>query len=657
METILFFSTCFLLYALASGSSFKELIYPNFTASNLQFVEGSGSFFYSHNGTFKAAIFNPGTQQSNFYLCVIHVASNTIIWSANRDSPISNSGQMMLTTEGIAIADRYGIPKWSTPPLRSAVYALLLAETGNLVLLDHFNSSLWESFHNPTDTIVMGQYLPVGAFLSSSVSNDDLSMGDYRFIITGSDAILQWNGQTYWKLSMETKAYTNSNYVAEYMTVNRTGLFLFSRNGSVVVIQVNLSPSDFRIAQLGASGQFIVRSFSNGDWETEFLGPVDSCQIPFICGSIGLCNGDSTSNTPTCSCPLDFHGGSQNTSGCVPNDSSFSLPHACDSADKDTQSNLSDFSYLTLGEGIGYFATEFNTPVKFGVNLSVCQDFCTGDCLCLGVFYENSSGSCYALEKELGSVIWSNSIEDDMLAYIKALVQTSPTPSNGNNNVDDQGQNFPLAALVLLPFTGCFLVVAFGFLWWRRQRLFKSHELKLRQRNSLSSRDLENFFIPGLPKKFNHSLDHNNSAGGQSILSSGSGLVYFPLFALEMHEQGRYLELADPRLEGRVTSEDVEKLVRIALCCAHEEPALRPSMASVVGMLEGGISLGKPRLESLNFLRFIGRRFTEASTIEEEKQQSVIILYPQADTSPISITSGSRACLSYISSQQVSGPR
>ncbi|XP_038714800.1 G-type lectin S-receptor-like serine/threonine-protein kinase At5g35370 [Tripterygium wilfordii] len=871
METILFFSTCFLLYALASGSSFKELIYPNFTASNLQFVEGSGSFFYSHNGTFKAAIFNPGTQQSNFYLCVIHVASNTIIWSANRDSPISNSGQMMLTTEGIAIADRYGIPKWSTPPLRSAVYALLLAETGNLVLLDHFNSSLWESFHNPTDTIVMGQYLPVGAFLSSSVSNDDLSMGDYRFIITGSDAILQWNGQTYWKLSMETKAYTNSNYVAEYMTVNRTGLFLFSRNGSVVVIQVNLSPSDFRIAQLGASGQFIVRSFSNGDWETEFLGPVDSCQIPFICGSIGLCNGDSTSNTPTCSCPLDFHGGSQNTSGCVPNDSSFSLPHACDSADKDTQSNLSDFSYLTLGEGIGYFATEFNTPVKFGVNLSVCQDFCTGDCLCLGVFYENSSGSCYALEKELGSVIWSNSIEDDMLAYIKALVQTSPTPSNGNNNVDDQGQNFPLAALVLLPFTGCFLVVAFGFLWWRRQRLFKSHELKLRQRNSLSSRDLENFFIPGLPKKFkyeelgqatdnfktligsggfgavykgtladktlvavkkitnlgiqgnkdfcteiaiignihhvnlvkligfcaqgterllvyeymnrgslektifgsgpvlewqerfdialgtarglaylhggceqkiihcdvkpenillhdhfqpkisdfglskllspeqsslfttmrgtrgylapewltnsaisektdvysfgmvilelvsgrkncslrsqSHSLDHNNSAGGQSILSSGSGLVYFPLFALEMHEQGRYLELADPRLEGRVTSEDVEKLVRIALCCAHEEPALRPSMASVVGMLEGGISLGKPRLESLNFLRFIGRRFTEASTIEEEKQQSVIILYPQADTSPISITSGSRACLSYISSQQVSGPR
>ncbi|KAF7113101.1 hypothetical protein RHSIM_RhsimUnG0160700 [Rhododendron simsii] len=64
-----------------------------------------------------------------------------------------------------------------------------------------------------------------------------------------------------------------------------------------------------------------------------------------------------------------------------------------------------------------------------------------------------------------------------------------------------------------------------------------------------------------------------------------------------MHKQRRYLELVDPRLEGQVTSEeDVEKLVRVALCCVHQNPALRPSMANVVGMFEGGypIMLGNP---------------------------------------------------------------
>ncbi|KAE8669449.1 G-type lectin S-receptor-like serine/threonine-protein kinase [Hibiscus syriacus] len=132
------------------------------------------------------------------------------------------------------------------------------------------------------------------------------------------------------------------------------------------------------------------------------------------------------------------------------------------------------------------------------------------------------------------------------------------------------------------------------------------------------------------------------------------GLVYFPLFALEMHEQGRYMELADPRLEGQVNNEEVEKLVRIALCCVHEEPVLRPSMATVVGMLEGALPLSHPRNESLNFLRFYGRRFTEASMVDEENRQSDddFMFFQQENA-----TTGSNTCFSYMSSQQISGPR
>lgn len=821
----------------------------------------------SRNGTFKASIFNPGGQQTDFYLCIIHVASNTITWSANRDAPISNSDQMNLNPGGITIVDHDGNIKWSTPTLKSPVYALELTEVGNLVLLDRSNGSLWESFHYPTDTIVIGQHLPVGTSLSSAVSDSNLSTGDYKLIVSSSDAILQWHGQMYWKLSMAPNAFKDSNYMVEYMAINRTSLSLLGSGGTVTVYKVNLPQADFRIAKLAASGQFIVRSFSGSDWKQEFLLPNDGCQTPFICGKLGLCTDDTTSSTQSCSCPPNFHAASHDFPGCVPSNSSYSLPLACNSSDHDTQPNSSAVSYLALGNGLDYFSNTFSDPVRYGVNLTVCQDLCSGNCVCLGVYYENLSGSCYILENELGSIMSSGKGGSNLLGYIKTTVVS--TTSTTTDDRTSKGKELPLVALVLLPTTGfLIIVVALGLLWLRRLKISQAKDIKLGKFNSHSSRDMDNFHIPGLPKRFDyeeleeatgnfkiligsggfgtvykgilpdktivavkkivnlgnqgkkdfcteiaiignihhvnlvklrgfcaegrqrlliyeymnrgsldrtlfgggpvlewqerfnialgtarglaylhsgceqkiihcdikpenillhdhfqakisdfglskllspeqsglfttmrgtrgylapewltnsaitektdvysygmvllelvsgrkncslrsqsHSMDNSNSNGGCSLTSSVTGLVYFPLFALEMHEQGKYLELVDPRLEGRVTSEEVEKLVRVALCCVHEEPTLRPNMVAVVGMLEGGTPLAQPRIESLNFLRFYGRRFTEASMIAEETEFTPVEYQLSRGSGT---TSGSQTGFSYISSQNISGPR
>lgn len=869
MEFLVFLSTIFFCLNLVRGLSPSELIRPNFTASNFKFVEYGGAFLFSRNQTFKVAMFNPGDQQKNFYLCIIHVASGAIIWSANRDAPVSNYGKMNLTINGIAVTDEGGSVKWRTPPLNSSVSALLLAETGNLILLNQFNNSVWESFDNPTDTIVIGQRLPVETPLFGAVSDKDLSVGDYRFIVGTSNAILQWHGLTYWKLSMDTSAYKNSNYPVEYMALNQTGLFLFGRNGSVVVIQIKFSPSDFRIAKLDASGKFIVSSLSGVELKEDYAGPNDACLIPFICGRLGLCTDNTASDSPVCSCPSSFLTDPRNVANCVPSDSSYSLPSPCNLTNTVNQSNLSAASYLMLDHGTGYFANNFWEPFKYGVNLSVCQNLCSEDCSCLGIFHEDSSGSCYLVKDVLGSLISSSTNENVQLGYIKVLVGFSPN-MDGNNSSSNQSQEFPIAALVLLPSTGLFLFVVLGLLWWRRCGFSKNIDLKLSHSSSHSSEDLDAFSIPGLPIRFeyedieaatdnfktkigsggfgsvykgimpnetlvavkkitnlgvqgkkefcteiavignihhvnlvklkgfcakgrqrlliyeymnrgsldrtlfsngpviewqervdialgtarglaylhsgcehkiihcdvkpenillhdnfqakisdfglskllspeesglfttmrgtrgylapewltssaisdktdvysfgmvllelvsgrkncllrtqSHSIDNGSSSGGHSSSSSVSEPVYFPLLALEMHEQGRYLELADPRLEGRVTGEEVEKLVCVALCCVHEEPALRPCMVTVVGMLEGGITLSQPRIESLNFLRFYGRRFSEASMLEETNGQQAAVFYPQANASLTSI-SGSHTSFSYVSSQQISGPR
>jgi serine/threonine protein kinase len=87
------------------------------------------------------------------------------------------------------------------------------------------------------------------------------------------------------------------------------------------------------------------------------------------------------------------------------------------------------------------------------------------------------------------------------------------------------------------------------------------------------------------------------------------GDEYFPMVALEQHEQGRYLDLVDPRLEGRVDEAEAARAVRVALCCLHEYPTLRPSMSSVVRMLEGSVPAPEPRVQALEFLRLYGRGY------------------------------------------------
>lgn len=734
---------------------------------------------------------------------------------------------------------------------------MLLQDSGNLVLLDAQNVSLWESFSSPTDTLVSGQRLYVGQSLNGAVSGKNLSVGDYRFVVTDGDAVFQWNGLNYWKLSMYTSAFKNSNSPVSFLSVNATGLYLFASDGSTVVIQVILGlSSNFRISKLDSNGKFSVSKFVSNSWVEELAIPDDDCRIPFICKKLGLCSSSS------CSCPSDFH---PNINGdCVPVNSSISLPSPCTNG---SELNSSSITYLRLDNGLDYFYNDFVQPVKHGIDLSECQDLCSGNCSCLAFFHEDESGFCYLIENHLGSIMSTSSDKDgDRFGFIKTRVSSSQD-GNTNMNASNQKGKFPIAGLVLLP-TSVFLlvIIVLGFIWWRKNRKqSRAKVVKLGSRNS-SFEELELISIPGLPVRFNYdelavatdsfktqigsggfgtvfkgtlqdntvvavkkitsmgiqgkkefcteiaiigNIHHVNlvrlkgfcvqgrqrllvyeymnkgsldktlfgngpvlgwrerfeialgTARGLAYLHSGcdhkiihcdvkpenillhenfhvkisdfglskllgpeqSGIyttmrgtrgylapewltntaitdktdvysygmvlleivrgrkncssqterstekdtsdgtprsssfspmdsrsVYFPLLALEMHEQRRYLELADVRLEGQVRREEVEKLVRVALLCVQEEPMLRPSMANVVSMLEGGLPLGEPNIESLRFLRFYGQRSTEPSTIRNSNEQNEFILYSEANGTNSSANTASYNFLSFMSS-------
>ncbi|XP_062220953.1 G-type lectin S-receptor-like serine/threonine-protein kinase At5g35370 [Phragmites australis] len=151
----------------------------------------------------------------------------------------------------------------------------------------------------------------------------------------------------------------------------------------------------------------------------------------------------------------------------------------------------------------------------------------------------------------------------------------------------------------------------------------------------------------------------NSSNGTTGSSSRGAKNDYFPLAALEGHEAGRYAELADPRLEGRVVAKEVERVVKVALCCLHEDPHLRPSMAVVAGMLEGTMELWEPRVQSLGFLRLYGRGFSgPADGGCSDVKLTPMMMGSIGDGSGTTTTLTTMSGLpSYMSSSQLSGPR
>ncbi|PUZ77792.1 hypothetical protein GQ55_1G402100 [Panicum hallii var. hallii] len=148
----------------------------------------------------------------------------------------------------------------------------------------------------------------------------------------------------------------------------------------------------------------------------------------------------------------------------------------------------------------------------------------------------------------------------------------------------------------------------------------------------------------------------NSSDGTTGSSSRGAKSDYFPLAALEGHEAGQYAELADQRLQGRVVDKEVERVVKVALCCLHEDPHLRPSMAVVAGMLEGTMELWEPRANSLGFLRLYGRGFSGPVDGGGSDMNLNHVASPgdRSGTTTLTTMSG---WPSYMSSTQLSGPR
>ncbi|KAF9620656.1 hypothetical protein IFM89_013682 [Coptis chinensis] len=74
--------------------------------------------------------------------------------------------------------------------------------------------------------------------------------------------------------------------------------------------------------------------------------------------------------------------------------------------------------------------------------------------------------------------------------------------------------------------------------------------------------------------------------------------LYILDWALVLQEKGELMDLVDPRLESNYIKEEVLGMINVALLCTNSSPTLRPTMSSVVSMLEGQTAVQKVASDS-----------------------------------------------------------
>ncbi|KAG6471971.1 hypothetical protein ZIOFF_069426 [Zingiber officinale] len=74
--------------------------------------------------------------------------------------------------------------------LSIAAIALQLLPSGELCLLNAANASLWSSFNYPTDMLLPSKLLPISSSHTSSANENDLTLIDYRLLITTDNSVL-----------------------------------------------------------------------------------------------------------------------------------------------------------------------------------------------------------------------------------------------------------------------------------------------------------------------------------------------------------------------------------------------------------------------------------------------------------------------------------
>ncbi|XP_059669623.1 G-type lectin S-receptor-like serine/threonine-protein kinase LECRK3 [Cornus florida] len=329
------------------------------------------------------------------------VPEKTIIWSANRNNLAQEGSKIQLTKDGrFVLSDPKGNETWSANLGKTRASNGAILDSGNFVLSSSDSVTLWQSFDEPTDTILPTQRLNLGSRLIASFSKTDYSNGRFGFMLqTDGDLMLY---TTNFPLDSNNSAYwsTRTRGSGFQVVFNQSGyIYLASRDGKILELISSIASSTdqfYQRAVLEFDGVFRHYVYpksagSNGErpmeWSILSFIPSDICTSIVQDTGSGACGFNSycilgNDQRPKCECPsgYTFIDTNDPLSSCQPN----FAPQSCDKGSQET--NL--FGFMDMPNTDWPLSDyEYYQPVTEGF----CRNACLGDCFCAVAIFRDDN--------------------------------------------------------------------------------------------------------------------------------------------------------------------------------------------------------------------------------------------------------------------------
>ncbi|CAI8593210.1 unnamed protein product [Vicia faba] len=480
MASTLYFFAILLFYYLnlfsVNANSYREFLQMG------QSVRTSDTVV-SYGGNYKLGFFTRDRDNSTKYYVGIwfkKVPNDKVVWVANRDYAFQTSSAFLTIQPDGNIAIRDGQMMYlvtNVPNSSYSTYATLL-DSGNLVLLNNSNKRiLWQSFNNPTDTLLPGMTIGhtdtgYNLSLTSWTSADDPATGPYTLQFNFGSVSLTVNkgSNVLWidgnsNLSIQTvfnRAVLEQNIYKDYFS-----LPIYSNSRFV----------------LDVSGDLKYEGWS--EKSKRWLSIQSSkCGTNNSCGVFSICN---PRDHDPCQClegfepfDTDSWGKGDRSAGCV---------------------RLKNLSCNTTDGFVRFFSVEL-PPNHANLMLNSqaqCNHTCSTNCSCLAFAYDLFAVNCMLWNEEvltLKNISTDNQDADKNkpIYFLKVAASDILTTSNVTNAANRHGNRKRNLILIVILTSFLILLILLGLFVYRTRKQSKKGD------------DLLNFEV-GMSMKVNKDSD------------------------------------------------------------------------------------------------------------------------------------------------------
>ncbi|KAF3943341.1 hypothetical protein CMV_030094 [Castanea mollissima] len=447
---------------------------------------------------------------------------NTIVWTANPDDPpVSSKATLNLTSDGMLLlrteqGEENFIVTFLDEEGPEPADSASMHDSGNFVLYNNSSYVIWQSFDNPTDTILGGQNLSSGDELVSRSDHSSrrycLKMRTNGNLVSSPVNSTDGSENAYWyvatfygsgvKLSLNPRGFLRLTTYSSSLVILANNSYPGKKETSTIIYRAILdSDGIFKLY----SHHFWGNSNTSSNVSLEWSSLHDQGEVRGFCGLNSYCTG--TGSKAECRCYPGFHFMSPKNKllGCYNNFSE-------DSCSKGPRIHYNIAASPNISWG------DFPYSVQL-INQENCYKSCLGDCYCRAAFYIYEDGTCNKFKLPLR---YGRSQNSSVIAFFK-VIQRNGGSLDDHNPVflkDSKKKIILILSLTLGSIAFLCSVIAISCFFIYRHQVHRYRELSP---ENVNVEFAENFTL----HSFSYNELENATDGFKEVLGEGSfGSVY-----------------------------------------------------------------------------------------------------------------------------------